>query len=83
VPDQPDEYVHRIGRTGRAKRTGDALTLTTAFDIQQVRAIEFELGIVIPRKKLENFAYKYTALLEDMGDEGLPKAKPRRSLRQG
>jgi len=82
VPDQPDEYVHRIGRTGRAQRLGDAVTLTTAFEIQQIRAIEFELGITIPRKKLENFPYKFTALLEDMGED-VPKVKPRRSLRQG
>jgi ATP-dependent RNA helicase RhlE len=83
VPEDPDDYVHRIGRTGRAEKTGDAVTLLTAFDIQQLRAIEFQLGIHIPRKRLEGFDYKYTALLEEGGDPAAPAPKPPRSLRQG
>jgi ATP-dependent RNA helicase RhlE len=83
VPEDPDDYVHRIGRTGRAQKTGDALTILTAFDLQQLRAIEYQLGITIPRLKLDHFPYKYTALLDESAAEAAPAPKPRRSLRQG
>lgn len=84
VPEDPDDYVHRIGRTGRAQKTGDALTILTAFDLPQLRAIEYQLGITIPRQKLDHFPYKYTALLDEGAAEAAaPAAKPRRSLRQG
>lgn len=84
VPEDPDDYIHRIGRTGRAQKTGDALTLLTAFDLPQLRAIEYLLGMSIPRQKLPHFPYKYTALLDE--PESVTPAvttRPRRSLRQG
>ena len=62
VPQHPEDYVHRIGRTGRAKTEGDALTLFTAEDVQHVQAIERFIGRPIPRKKIENFDYLYTQL---------------------
>jgi len=52
VPDTVEAYVHRIGRTGRAARTGDALTLVTAEDVQMVRAIEKRLGMRIERREV-------------------------------
>lgn len=64
VPENPEDYIHRIGRTGRAQSTGDALTLMTGFDEDQIAAIEALLKAPIPRKKLETFNYKYTALLD-------------------
>ncbi len=65
VPENPEDYIHRIGRTGRAEKSGDALTLMTGFDEDQLRAVEVLLNEPIPRKKLEGFPYKYTALLND------------------
>ena len=65
VPQHPEDYIHRIGRTGRAEHTGDALTLMVAADITHVRAIERFIGQKIPRIKLDNFDYQYTALFEE------------------
>jgi superfamily II DNA/RNA helicase len=48
VPWQPDDYIHRIGRTGRAGATGVAITLATAADADQLGAIEKLLGRPIP-----------------------------------
>jgi superfamily II DNA/RNA helicase len=51
VPWQPDDYIHRIGRTGRAGATGIAITLATKDDADQVAAIEKLLGHPISRLK--------------------------------
>jgi ATP-dependent RNA helicase RhlE len=58
VPENPEDYVHRIGRTGRAQAVGDAFTLATPENNSDVRAIERFIGQEIPRLKLEGFAYK-------------------------
>jgi len=65
VPHHPEDYVHRIGRTGRAQSVGDAFTIMIAEDIPEIAAIERFIGQKIPRVKLEGFAYKYTRLLDD------------------
>jgi ATP-dependent RNA helicase RhlE len=57
IPDTPDAYIHRIGRTGRAERNGDALTLVTADDCGIVRDIERALGEPISVHKVEGFDY--------------------------
>jgi ATP-dependent RNA helicase RhlE len=57
ITDTPEAYVHRIGRTGRAAKTGDAYTLITREDEDMVRVIERKLGKSIERRKLENFDY--------------------------
>ncbi|MDP9373654.1 MAG: DEAD/DEAH box helicase, partial [Chloroflexota bacterium] len=44
VPNDPDSYVHRIGRTGRMGREGDAITLVTPREIRQLRFIERQIG---------------------------------------
>ena len=49
VPWQPDDYIHRIGRTGRAGATGIAITLATREDSDQVAAIEKLIGTRIPK----------------------------------
>src|SRR5919106_804516 len=49
VPWQPDDYIHRIGRTGRAGMTGIAITLATPADAEQVAAIEKLTGTKIAR----------------------------------
>jgi ATP-dependent RNA helicase RhlE len=57
VPEHPEDYVHRIGRTGRAQRVGDAFTLVTRDEDKYVHAIERFVGQAIPRLKLEGFTY--------------------------
>lgn len=57
IPDTPDAYTHRIGRTGRAARTGDAFTMITGEDEQTVRAIERLLGSRIDRRTIDGFDY--------------------------
>ncbi|HXT00005.1 MAG TPA: DEAD/DEAH box helicase [Elusimicrobiota bacterium] len=57
IPDTPEAYTHRIGRTGRAAKTGDAFTLITGEDESMVRTIERRLGKTIERRKLEGFDY--------------------------
>jgi superfamily II DNA/RNA helicase len=54
VPFHPDDYVHRIGRTGRAGRTGHALMLATPRDERQVSAIEQLIKTTIPRQAMAN-----------------------------
>ena len=49
VPWQPDDYIHRIGRTGRAGAKGIAITLATREDSEAVAAIEKLTGIKLPR----------------------------------
>src|SRR5215208_6184739 len=49
VPWQPDDYIHRIGRTGRAGMTGIAITLATRADAEAVAGIEKLIGHKIPR----------------------------------
>ena len=66
VPEHPEDYVHRIGRTGRAQASGDAFTLFTASDAQFVASIERFITQKIPRVKLEGFDYKYTVLFDEV-----------------
>ena len=64
VPQHPEDYVHRIGRTGRAQKVGDAFTLVTIEELDYLRAIERFIGQTIPQLKLENFNYVLTPMFE-------------------
>ncbi|OFW38798.1 MAG: RNA helicase [Acidobacteria bacterium RIFCSPLOWO2_12_FULL_67_14b] len=55
-PPQPEDYVHRIGRTGRAQAIGDAISFVTHDDHDTLRKLERFLGRGIPRKTLEGLA---------------------------
>ena len=57
MPATVDDYTHRIGRTGRAAKTGDAFTFITHEDEGSVRAIERLMGFKIQRRHLEGFDY--------------------------
>jgi ATP-dependent RNA helicase RhlE len=59
VPQDPEDYVHRIGRTGRAGAKGDAITLMTGGDLALVRSIEQTLGYVLPRVSLPDYDYPH------------------------
>ena len=57
MPDTVDAYTHRIGRTGRVEKSGEALTLAVHEDDEMVNKIELVLGEPINRRKLERFDY--------------------------
>ena len=68
VPIHAEDYVHRIGRTGRAGMTGHAYTLATPHDRMFVEAIEKLIGAAIPRIQVEGF--DPVAFAEDDGKRG-------------
>ena len=57
IPDTVDAYIHRIGRTGRAHRSGEAFTFAGPADEQMTRDIEKLLGTRIERRRLPDFDY--------------------------
>jgi ATP-dependent RNA helicase RhlE len=65
IPDTTDAYTHRIGRTGRAAKTGDAFTFISPEDEPLVKSIEHVLGKKIERRLLNNFDYKKSAPARD------------------
>jgi ATP-dependent RNA helicase RhlE len=56
-PPQPEDYVHRIGRTGRAQAIGDAISFVTSEDHAALRALEKFISRGIPRKHMQDFDY--------------------------
>jgi ATP-dependent RNA helicase RhlE len=58
VPEKPEDYVHRIGRTGRAQAVGDAFTLVTPENANDIRDIQRFIGAKIPELRLEGFPYR-------------------------
>jgi ATP-dependent RNA helicase RhlE len=57
IPNTVEAYIHRIGRTGRADKMGEAFTLITHEDHSEVRNIERTLGNSLEQRKLEDFDY--------------------------
>jgi ATP-dependent RNA helicase RhlE len=60
MPESTDDYIHRIGRTGRVNKAGDALTFVTSEDTSKVKALEKILGTPLKRLILEGFDYNKT-----------------------
>ncbi|SMF61473.1 DEAD/DEAH box helicase [Allosphingosinicella indica] len=76
VPWHPDDYVHRIGRTGRAGATGVAITLATSEDAEHLDAIEKLTGMKIPA--MEGAAAKAAPEPKGGRAERKEKAEPKR-----
>jgi len=76
MPDTIDAYTHRIGRTGRNAKTGDAFTFITSEDEDMVRSIERVLRAKVKRCTLNGFDYKKTAPTSDV-EFTRPPQKPR------
>jgi ATP-dependent RNA helicase RhlE len=85
VPENAEDYVHRIGRTGRAHNTGDAFTLVTEDDVRDARSIERYMGMAVERKKIEGFPYIYSALFDEkaLAEVTAAAAKPASRLHRG
>lgn len=80
VPEHPEDYVHRIGRTGRAGDEGEAFTLFSPDELLQLQAIERLIGKTIERKKLDGFNYRTEPLML-MPGSGVGAARSRRRNR--
>ena len=61
VPAASEDYIHRVGRTGRAEATGEAYTFVAPQDEAALRAIERALGKPLPRVLLSDFDYRQRA----------------------
>jgi ATP-dependent RNA helicase RhlE len=61
MPDSTDAYTHRIGRTGRVGKAGDAFTLVTGEDTAMVRSLERLLNAPLERLTLQGFDYTKSA----------------------
>src|SRR5207247_10599412 len=57
VPNVPEDYIHRVGRTARAEMTGDAITFVAADEESDLRAIERAIGKRLPRVTVPDFDY--------------------------
>lgn len=79
IPDTVEAYTHRIGRTGRAAKEGEAFTFITDEDHSEVRAIERVLGKKIEECKLEDFNYKAPAPARSLGSVATHKPAQRRN----
>ncbi len=58
VPNVPDDYIHRVGRTARASATGDAITLVAPAEMGLLRQIERAVGRRLPQRLVDGFDYK-------------------------
>jgi superfamily II DNA/RNA helicase len=65
VPLDPEDYVHRVGRTARAGARGTAVTFVTAGDLGALRTLENHLERTLPRERLEGFDYSGAPPTED------------------
>jgi len=82
VPENPEDYVHRIGRTGRAMAVGDAFTLAIPENTSDVRDIERFIGQKIPQLSLDTFSYmggRAPVIDTTKPGGGGPRARPGRS----
>lgn len=78
IPDTPEAYVHRIGRTGRAAKSGDAFTMVSSEDAVMVRTIEKKLGTPLERRTVAGFDYSIPAPKKD-SEFARPPREPRPS----
>jgi len=78
IPSTPEAYIHRIGRTGRATRSGEAFTMVTGEDKDMVRAINRILGSKVEQRLLSSF--DYGSAKPDREDRPPWTEKPQRKL---
>lgn len=78
-PEQSDDYIHRIGRTGRAGSKGCAITFLTEQNGEKLKKLERQIGRTLPKRYLDGFNYNIPATEEDEDDRRFkPKPKPKR-----
>jgi ATP-dependent RNA helicase RhlE len=74
MPESPDDYIHRIGRTGRVEKTGEALTFVSRVDDNKINALEKILKRPLERRKVEGFDYD-----QPDPDAGRSQSRPQRA----
>jgi ATP-dependent RNA helicase RhlE len=62
VPHVPEDYIHRVGRTARAEATGEAFTLVSPEEENDLRSIEKAIAKKLPRRTLDGFNYAHTPI---------------------
>jgi ATP-dependent RNA helicase RhlE len=82
VPHEAPVYIHRVGRTARAQRRGDAYTLVAPDEAADLAAIERLLGFPLPRSRIPGFDYN-AAAPPSLGGGGRGSRPPRRGGRDG
>ncbi|MCP1605632.1 DEAD/DEAH box helicase [Pseudomonas citronellolis] len=75
LPIVAEDYVHRIGRTGRAGASGQALSLVCADEVQQLAAIETLIGQLLPRSEEDGFEAEHRVPQTTLGGQVLKKPK--------
>lgn len=78
LPQIPEDYVHRIGRTGRAGATGEAISLVSADEVLQLKEIERIINKTLPRKEMDGFEPTHTVPSTKVAAP--KKAAPRRQF---
>lgn len=74
-----DDYIHRIGRTGRAGADGCAITFLTSTDGDKLQKLERQIGRTLPRRTVDDFNYRVPAPeVDETEDRSRSKAKPKR-----
>lgn len=81
VPSTPEAYIHRIGRTGRATRSGEAFTFVTDDDRDMARAISQMIDSEIEQRTLPSFDYKSTPSLHN-GEHHRPRKAKHKIFRK-
>ena len=84
TPNVPEDYIHRIGRTGRAEATGDAISFVSAAESDHLRAIEKHTGREIEQVEVDGFdAPKMAEALQNPKQRSNPRGHKSRSKSQG
>ena len=75
MPESTDDYIHRIGRTGRVDKNGDALTFVTNADADKIRALERLLDAPLERLTLQGFDYTKPAPDKELRHSQRPRRR--------
>jgi ATP-dependent RNA helicase RhlE len=75
MPKSTDDYIHRIGRTGRVEKNGDALTFVTNADADKIRSLERLLNAPLERMTLQGFDYTKPAPDKELRHSQLPRRR--------
>ena len=81
MPENTDAYIHRIGRTGRVEKNGNAITFVTNADVDKIIALERLLDAPLKRLTLQDFDYSRTAPDKQSSLSGQPRRYPTQSKR--
>ena len=83
VPENSEDYVHRIGRTGRAQKEGDAATLVALDELSHLDAIEKLIDQKIPQQKLDGFNYIQEPMIRSQEKQPARRRRNSRSSQFG